>query len=305
MTSRPTILVWSLALAAVWGASARAADDQVEVVAEPGETVNAPHLVDLGANFDANLFEQHGNGWVLRGGPVPGQPLSPAESPALERGRELGQRRLGRIEATCSLSPDQRQRLRLAIESDVRRLAAEITEVRAKYQGLMVNMNDQAGQKKWHEFQQDVQRCREQLQKLFEEDSLFDTVIASTLDGRQRASLEAELSGRRSFRWRTMVSEALVRLDETVGLGQRQHEAIEALLLDREPKLRMDDSSTVRDDPNLRYQVVLMVLSGTDPAAVKEAVSDRQWRTLSMLMNQGRAMRSFLEQQGIIEGRRR
>jgi len=66
-----------------WGAAWRAAvglavcaagpalaeDDRV--VEEPSAAqaqADQQHLIDLGANFDANLFEQQGNGWVLRGG---------------------------------------------------------------------------------------------------------------------------------------------------------------------------------------------------------------------------------------------
>ena len=46
-----------------------------------------------------------------------------------------------------------------------------------------------------------------------------------------------------------------------------------------------------------------MVLSAGDARSIRAAVSERQWRTLSQLMNQGRAMRSWIEQQGVLMGK--
>ncbi|NBW85930.1 MAG: hypothetical protein EBR23_03625, partial [Planctomycetia bacterium] len=49
-------------------AAVRADDDRVVEEAGAGPAaVQEPHFIELGANFDANLFEQAGNGWVLRG----------------------------------------------------------------------------------------------------------------------------------------------------------------------------------------------------------------------------------------------
>jgi len=304
MTSRPTILGWSLALAVVWGASARAADDQVEVAAEPGETVNAPHLVDLGANFDANLFEQRGNGWVVRGGPAPPPGAErPPEPLALVRGREMGLRRLERIEAACGIAADQKRRLVLAVESDIRRFAAEVEATRERYAGRQINMNEPAGQREWHSFQQDVRRCRDQLRDLFDRGSLFATVLAATLDEGQRKCLAAEIAARRSFHWRAMVLEATSKLDDSLGLDQKQHDAVVKELLAHEPALRTEADVLSRDDANLRRNLVLMVMSECDGTRLKAAVSEQQWRMLSVLMNQGKAMRSWIEQQGVIEGK--
>jgi hypothetical protein len=43
------------------------------------------------------------------------------------------------------------------------------------------------------------------------------------------------------------------------------------------------------------------VLSGSDPEPLRAAVSERQWRSLALLMNQGKSMRSWIEQQGILD----
>lgn len=302
---------WATALAclligAATATGPRAADDDVVGDADQArEGQRQPQLLDLGMNFDANVFEQQGNGWVLRSGPADQRAAAPArpESPALTKGRELGLRRLERIASCCGLTAEQRQRLLMALESDVRRFAGAVEVIRDEYAGRQVDMNDPAGQREWHAFQQDLLACRERLRNLFEEGSLFATVLASSLEPAQRERLAAETTARRGFHWRAMVLEVAAKLDETLGLDQEQHDVLVEVLLAREPPLRTDSESLGRDDPNLRRQLVLMVLAGGDARRIRAAVSERQWRTLSQLMNQGRAMRSWLEQQGVLEGK--
>jgi len=273
-------------------------DDVIAAGVQADPSVRQPHMVNLGTNFDANLFEQTGNGWVLRGGGA--RPVA-VESPALARSRALGQHQLERIESACGITPAQRQRLLLAMESDIRRFAAEVEAVRGKYLGREINMNVPAGQKQWLAFQQDVRRCRDRLRRIFQEESLFATVLGSTLDDTQRECLAAETAARRSFHWRAMVLETLVKLDDALGLDQQQHDLIRDVLLAREPALRTDSESFGRDDPNLRRNLVLMVLAGVDRGPIRADLSPRQWQTLSVLMNQGRAMRSWIDQQGVLD----
>ena len=269
--------LWVVAL----GSMVRGEDDRVleEPAAARTEAEQQQNLIDLGANFDANLFEQQGNGWVLRGNNVGlqlqgrliingrvvmnrGRPIAaegeeqPPESPTFARARALAEKRLARIDDACELTAEQRHTLRLAVESDIRRFAAAIDTMRGTYAGVRVNLNDPEGQKKWHQFQQDVQQCRQQLRTLFDSGSLFAGVLPATLDVRQVAAIEAEVTARRSFRWRAMVISTVAKMDDMLGLNQKQHDLIKEALLARAPAL---------------------------------------------LMNQGRSMRSWIEQQGILE----
>ena len=126
---------------------ARSADDEIVDEATPdGSGSRQPHMIDLAANFDANVFEQRGNGWVIRGASGPRDAAAP-RSPVLEKGRQVGLKRIERIESACRITPEQKRLLLLAMESDVRGFAAEIGAVRDRYAGRQVNMNDQAGQR--------------------------------------------------------------------------------------------------------------------------------------------------------------
>lgn len=321
MTSPRRAMAWAILLFAASAVCAE--DDHVidEPAAPPSQSDPQQHLIDLGANFDANLFEQPGNGWVLRGGDniVVNQQLflgngrrinvprlaaaeeRPPESPTFARARALGAKRLERITASCELTAEQQRRLCLAMESDIRRFAVAVDAVRARYAGMKVNLNDQEGQKKWQQFQQDVQQCRNDLRRLFDSGSLFAATVPSTLGPEQVAGIEAELKARRTFRWRAMVVSTLAKMDDMLGLTQEQHDLLERTLLAKEPRLRTDELSPEQENAHLQQNLVYMVLAGTESGPLKKATSERQWRTLSLLMNQGKSMRSWIEQQGILE----
>jgi len=323
---RGLVAAWLVAagLGPMVGGPAVGEDDRV--VEEPTAAqaqAEQQHLIDLGANFDANLFEQQGNGWVLRGGngiqvqgrmrmivngrvmlgggPVVVADDRPAESPTHARARAVAEQRLERIDGACELTDRQRLQLRLAVESDIRRFAAAIDAMRAKYAGIQVNLNDQDGQKQWHQFQQDVEQCRRLLRGLFEGDSLFARSLPTTLDAVQLGGIETETRERRAFRWRAMVSATLVRLDDMLGLTQAQHDVVERALIARQPSLRIDALGPEQDNNHLQQNLVYFVLSGCDPQPLRAAVSERQWRSLALLMNQGKSMRSWIEQQGILD----
>jgi len=318
---------WACLLALAIAPPSVAEDDRVveEPVAAQAQA-EQQHLIDLGANFDANLFEQQGNGWVLRGGAnnqvqlqgrvrmivngrvvlggvnVAGEGDRPAESPTHARARAVAEKRLERIDAACELTEHQRRRLRLAVESDIRRFASEIDAMRVKYAGVQVNLNDQEGQKRWHQFQQDVEQCRRLLRSLFDGDSLFARALSTTLAAHQLADIEEEARERRSFRWRAMVAATLVRMDDMLGLTQEQHDVVEKALLARQPALRVDALTPEQDNAHLHQNLVYLVLSGCDHEPLRTKLSERQWRSLSLLMNQGKSMRSWIEQQGILDG---
>ncbi len=323
---RTVVIPLWVAATIVVGFGVWAEDDHV---IEPAEAVSPQSeqqpAIDLGANFDANLFEQQGNGWVLRNqvnvrlqrqvflgngrmiiqggiaGAAPALAEQPPESQSAARARSIAEKRMARVAESCDIDDRQRRVLEFAIESDIRRFVADIEAVRATYVGVTVNLNDPEGQKRWHQFQQDVQRCRQALRGLFASGSLFAAVLPTTLDPAQIASMEAETRSRRSFRWRAMVVSTLAKMDDMLGLSQDQHDVIERALIDHEPALRLDELAPEQNNAHLQTNLIYMVLSGCDQARFKEVVSDRQWRTLAVLMNQGKSMRSWIEQQGILE----
>ena len=131
--------------------------------------------------------------------------------------------------------------------------------------------------------------------------SADSATVPATLDAAQVAGIDAEIKARRSFRWRTMVVSTLSKMDDMLGLTQAQHDLIAEALLRNEPALRLDELSPEQENAHLQLNLVYMVLSGVDQGRLQKATSERQWRTLALLMNQGKSMRSWIEQQGILD----
>lgn len=284
----------------------RAEDDAVRSTDAPADAEADAQgaLVDLAANFDANLFQQPAGGWVFRAGVMRPDAAFNADSDEarIDGVLQAARARLAQIDRLCGLSAEQRRKLELALESDVRRFAAEVARTRSGYEHAMVNMRDRAGQEQWRRFQQDVQRCRRLMRQLLDDGSLFAGVMASVLDDGQRTRLEAERTARRSFRWKWLVSGELERLDDVLALTQEQHDLIERELLSREPPLVVDGPPGPRNR-QAEQMLVRLVLSQVDVKMLQTALQPDQLQALRTLANQGRAMQSWLEEQGLVERR--
>jgi hypothetical protein len=301
--------LWAAVAVVLIGAVVRGEDDRavddVPPAARQMQEQQQANRVDLGAQFDQNVFQDTGGGFHVIAGRRRVTTTGAAgdqgpEVSALMVARKAADVRLAQIDSVCSLTDTQRRKLRLAMESDVRRLAEAIEAERRKYQGVEVNFGDQAGQKKWQQFQQDVQRCRERLRGLFDADSLLTKVLPTTLDAEQNARLTAESAARRSARWRGLVAAAMHKFDDLLGLDERQYDEIEKLLLEREPALRVDRPGS-RQDFNAQQMLVSLVLSEIDAQRLQGIVSGRQWQMLAQIANQGKSMRSYIEAQGLLE----
>jgi len=301
--------LWAAVAVVLIGAVVRGEDDRavddVPPAARQMQEQQQANRVDLGAQFDQNVFQETGGGFHVIAGRRRVTMTGAAgdqgpEVSALMVARKAADVRLAQIDSVCSLTDTQRRKLRLAMESDVRRLAEAIEAERRKYQGVEVNFGDQAGQKKWQQFQQDVQRCRERLRGLFDADSLLTKVLPTTLDAEQHARLTAESAARRSARWRGLVAAAMHKFDDLLGLDERQYDEIEKLLLEREPALRVDRPGS-RQDFNAQQMLVSLVLSEIDAQRLQGIVSGRQWQMLAQIANQGKSMRSYIEAQGLLE----
>jgi hypothetical protein len=300
----------ALGCAAVVAAVARAEDDRV-VDDVPVALPRGPeHWVDLGANFDTNVFQQHGHGFNLVGSrtgerrsvtPADDDGARPVQSPSLPPLRKRGNDNIRRIAAVCGLSGPQRRKLQLAMEADVRRLAEDIDVERRKYQNREVNFNDQAGQQAWQQFTQDVRRCRGWVLNMFDADSLLMKVLPTTLTPEQQAQLTADTTARRDALWRALVATAMLKFDDVMGLDQKQYEDLEGLLLETTPPLRVETVVKRHDIQHLKPMIVWAVLAKIDARRVGAGLSPRQAAHLEQVRGQGRAMESHLDAQDLME----
>jgi hypothetical protein len=302
---------------------------------------NAFNVQSLQAVFDANILglfgpvqaQQQGRFGGRRGGQVQvvvggnggvvpvavnghQSQAAPAADASGESPVSIGLKRsvepqLTRLERDCDLSAEQHRLLQLALEADIRRVAEDIERDRRKYVGATANLGDQAGQQKVQQMHQDIQRCRQAIQRFDQgTDGLFWKARGSVLTAPQRAKADAEAEARLASRWKAVVNVALSRWDDLLGLDRQQFDELERMLLENRPPLRVNGGTVPGLVGGSRlFQssawVVGLALADIGEQRIRKVVTDRQWAVLSFVAQSGRQMRSNLEQQGLLETAKR
>jgi hypothetical protein len=203
---------------------------------------------DLVQMFDSQTFE---NGPAFQMAVVMGDQAQvvgrpPADNDAqvvrrLEPVRQRLEARIKTVDRIVGLDDKQRKKLEIAAQSDLRRLAATVAEARSKYTGRSLKLDPRNGgfdaeaQKVIQDVQQDARRSREAIGQAAGAGSLLAKVITGTLDEPQTTKYKAVMTGRRDCRWRAAVATVLSELDETLGLTQKQHDALAAALVAAPP----------------------------------------------------------------------
>jgi hypothetical protein len=314
-------LIMAVAVVVLVGRAGRAEDDRIvddELIGgesgNPAMVGGGENVQNLGMQFDANLLANLGQAHVMHA-PPPTRPAGtvggsrevkePEESAFVGAMRKAIEPRLTHVEAVCRPSADQRRLLRLALEADVRRTAAEIERERRKYVDATANLNDPAGQQKWQQFHQDIQRCQKLIQGFTRDvDGLFSKSLSTVLDGEQVSRLEAETRSAQAYRWKAYIGLALARWDEMLGLDQNQYVGLEKLLVEKQPALRIFvGPAGSQPAAQQAMWLVPLALDEVGEKRAREVISDRQWKLLSRTILQAKQMRPHLEQTGILEPR--
>jgi len=332
MTSIIRIAAATSLLGAVWATlPAPAADDRVieqrEPLAAGNDTIGGKNVIvigqprsvgyDLGRMFDQQVFAQprgnvqRGNWLVIANGRLVQQPQPKPADPAgdLATVRHRGERYIMTIERICRLDPDQVHRLRMALESDLKRLAGEIAGVRGKYTGGMVAATPQGLDRDLlATLRTDAQACRQRIETALGSGSLMAVVSRDVLAPEQEAVFDEWLAARRAGRWRAMVAAVLISLDESgLGLSEKQFTALEQSLLASVPPLDVWRSTTgiALDSRIVRFQSPLVLsLLGRRRADWQPLLDPRQQAHLDRLIEQAgdpAAVETLLVAQGILE----
>ncbi len=290
----------------------RFAPVNVHVLAGPGGRVAE---YDLEAMFDQQLF---GHGRGNRAVTITGRVVVDASGEVAARDtlarlagmRSVGDGRIAALARVCGLSARQQAILKMAMESDLRRVAGEIDAVRQQYAGQrMVATAQGLDRERLQTLRDEAVACRRRIDRLWQTGSLFGPVSLGLLSPVQRAMLEDWMADRRAVRWEAMVRLVLERLDETVlGLTDKQHDALlEPLLADVPPLVVFDDpaSGTAGSKvSNLQSLLVIHRLGRLDRAALRPRFAPHQWAALeTVLARHGEPadVARLLVEQGILE----
>jgi hypothetical protein len=221
------------------------------------------------ANFDANVFQPTGNAKQARS--------------QMETKLKL---QLDEIHRVCELSESQKQKLKLAASSDVKRFFDEVAVLRKKVAGGKLDQNA------WNNIWQEIQPLRNrQAAGLFGDNSFFAKTVKKTLTEEQLAKYEAVVNERRRFRYLASIEVVMTNLESSVPLHRSQHETIVKLLME---KTAAPSAFGQYDQYLVMYQLTTL------ESKLKPLLEEHQWKQMHAQFDQYRGMEQFLIQNGLL-----
>lgn len=262
-------LAVALLISVICPSVSRAAPDDIEAV--PQKAVVRNQFVMDDANFEANVFQPHGNAKQARS--------------VLESRLKL---QINEINRVCKLDAGQEQKLKLAGGADIRHLFDDVDVVRKKFQASKHDQNA------WNNVWQEINPLQLRMSSgLFGDGSFFQKTLRKTLTDEQRQSYDKVTLERKRFRYRATIESVLINLEGTVPLRHAQHETI--------AKLLFEESEPPATFGNWDHQVVVYHMSRIPEAKIKSILDERQWTLMKAQFDQNLGMEQFLIQNGVIQ----
>ena len=190
------------------------------------------------------------------------------------------------VDGVATLEEVQKKKLKVAADADVRRFFREVESVRneIKKQGL--------GQNNINEAWQIIMPIQMKVQQgIFNEGSLFDRVIQSTLTKRQETDFRDELKRRRSRRWNVLTRANLAEIERTsMPLSREQRDKLVKTLLDVELPAKLNKQM----DGYAGY-LRLLLIEDRD-AELKKFLTAKQMKVIQQYRDRYRGWERMLEQ---------
>lgn len=235
------------------------------------------------AQNEFHMTEQQFDSWLTSGSNVRNQ--SPSEH--LQANFEM---RLRDIDQLCKLSDEQRDRLQLAGAGDIARFERQVAAVR---QELVGKTFDQG--KIGEIYSNKIAPLNQAWQRgVFGDDSLFNKILATTLEAEQAETFDAAIEERRNRQHAVVLRVFVAKLERSVPMTAEQRTAL-LELLDKhsEPPLR---------SPQQQYAqyLALYQFSLVPEQALNEIFDEKQRTALKQVRQQGQQYKRWLQQQGLL-----
>jgi hypothetical protein len=268
---RPACLTAVLVFA-VWGAgpsAVRAQDDEVVADVPAGDMAEQQFMV-ADENFDQ---------WVFggRGTAVANQ----------KRFEAMLKVQIEGVERTCRLSEDQRKKLTLAGNVDIKRFFGRVAVLKKRFDQIKNDQN------KFQEFWQHMQPVQTDMNRgIFGEGSYFRKTLKNLLTSSQVIETENADRERRLFNFRSKVESVVTSLDEVLSLSADQRRKLVGLLT--EPKMI---PKTMGQDAVCMY-AVLYLASQIPDEKLKQVFDVPQFNTVKRILNMTRGYGQYVKTNG-------
>lgn len=212
-----------------------------------------------------------------------------------DRVRARYELQLAEIDRACALTDAQKAKLTLAARGDLRRFIGEAETARRRYD-VVAQKNKKEGrpgnQEGWMEMQTEIQELQQRIAGGLTSDdaSLFMKTLTATLTAEQLPAYRGVIEARRRFRYEADVESALIQLEQSVFLNDKQRDEIIRMLTDMPPP---------RTSGQYANYVVLLRLASLS-RQVKPLLTLKQWQALSPTLDQYRGVGRSLVESGYL-----
>ena len=191
------------------------------------------------------------------------------------------------VDRVCSLSPEQKEKLKLAGRGDEVRFSERVDELRARLVGKSYEQNE------INEIYQQIQPLAQEYRAgVLGKSSLFYKVLNGTLEPPQQEVFQRFQAERRAARHAARIRLYIAQLERGCPLTHEQRTALREILLQ---ETRPASQASEYDAYVLMFQV-----SKIPEERFAELLDGFQLRVLKLQFQQGQGMEQFLKQQGLL-----
>lgn len=195
-----------------------------------------------------------------------------------------------RIAQTVSLTDDQKERLKLAGNGDIKRFYDRVEKARRQF----LSMGEQWEQNRINEAYQLAVPLQQELRKgIFGSNSLLQKVVATTVTEEQTEQMRKETERLLQLRKESAVKVMMASLGRQIPMTSTQRSKLTELVMQRMTSIGEDDAYT--------NYLVAYRLSEVPLDDYKDLFDEAQMKAINQSTQQGKAMKAMLEQRGLLD----
>ncbi len=268
LSSHSQLILIATLLLAVSGAAVAADDD--DDAPDPQQMINQQMWVLTPEQFDQWVFNGIGN----------------CDQAMKQLDTQINMR-IEAINRVCKLSDAQKQKLRAAAASDIKRFHDKYDDLKQKLSNTRYNQND-------------INKAYSKIQPLQQEwnagilsdSSVYNKVLHRTLDPEQSNHSEKDDADRDQYRYKAKVKLAVLSLESSLPLTDQQREAFTKLLI--------EETHSPKSFGQYDCYVVMLQAAKIDRKKLAAIFDEAQMRVLQRVFAQAKGMEPALQGEGVL-----
>jgi hypothetical protein len=196
--------------------------------------------------------------------------------------------RIDELDRACQLTEEQKKKLQLAGQGDIKRLYDDTAIIRQKFDKLR---NDQNA---INQIFQEIQPLQARISAgIFRAESFYQKSVLKILGAEQAAKMAQLDLDRRIFRYHANILLTLTVVDAGVPLRDEQRQKL--------IKLLQEETKPPKRFGQYDSYVVMLQMSKLPPEKIKAILDETQWKAMQGQFQQAKGLELYLQQNGILD----